>query len=327
MLRLISILILMIVLLLGSLVTEAAAARIQFPAGATSVSLINQSVGANGVSEYVLNAMEGQLMSVQVVSASPLYLTIFGAEDGAVFARSDFKQSAWMGELTETQDYIIQVVNPGGAAVYTLNVTIPAWVVFQRGATMAAVNGQIGVNQTVEYVLEVNAGQTLSTGVYSDNHSVFVGVSAVDGTVYQKVDALQSGWTGKAPQTQRYIVQLVNTGGATWYNVQVAVPALIQFPPGSTSIRIQGFVSACCMNTYILNARAGQTMTVTITSPHTQVGLTISGADGIPYKRYEIAPTNTWSGVLPTTQEYTLSAIPLGGMDGVNYTLDISIVN
>ncbi|MBZ0310631.1 MAG: hypothetical protein K8I82_31525, partial [Anaerolineae bacterium] len=282
---------------------------------------------ANGISEYVLNAQAGQVMTVQVVSSSPLYLTILGVKDGTVFVRSDFKQALWTGELSISQDYLIQVVNPGGAANYSLNVTIPARVVFQRGATMAAVNGTLASGQTLDYVLEVNAGQTLSTAVYADNNNVFVSVAAADGTLYQSADLLQTGWTGQIPTTQDYFVRVVNRGGTTNYSVQFSVPAVIQFAPGAASAQVQGTTSACCINTYRVSARAGQTMTVTITSQNTQVGLTIVGADGTPYKRYEVGTVNTWSGVLPLTQEYMLMAIPIGQANGIHYTLDISIVN
>lgn len=306
--------------------SPSAASRIQFPAGATSVSLANQSVGAYGLNEYVLRALQGQLMSVQIQAQTPLYLAIYGITDGSVFVSSSARLASWTGNLTRDQDYAIQVINPGAATTFSLNITIPARLSFELGSTSASVISVLPDFQTIDYVLRVLEGQTLSAYTTADNQRVFMAIYAADGTVYQSAGSLLTGWTGIVPKTQDYVVRLVNQGIATNFGLFVTVPAQIQFARGATSARLSGVVSPNTNNEYVLTARAGQTMSVTITSANTQVGLTIYGEDGTPLKRYEIAPTNTWTGILPLTQRYHILAVPLySPQSSLGFTLDISI--
>ncbi|MBX3082677.1 MAG: hypothetical protein KF716_13650 [Anaerolineae bacterium] len=324
----IGVLILVVYLLgMGTTVSHAQGGAITFAAGATSATLVNQYVAAGSVSQYTLRAMAGQVMTVQITSVSPtLALTIYGASDGVPFVRSDFGLSVWTGTLTINQVYVIQVVNRGGAANFNLFVSIPARVNFNRGATGTTLVGRAGGDQTVEYLLGAAQGQTLSVAVYADTPSLFLSIYGADGTMYLQSIQYQTAWTMQLPKTQDYIVQVINTvNTAIPYTLQVQIPSRVQFARGAVSTRIQGYIEQNGRNEYVLGARGGQTMTVTITSPYTTVGLTIWGDDGQPLKRYEIAPTNAWSGQLPATQDYHIAATALGG--ATSYVLDITIVN
>jgi hypothetical protein len=301
--------------------------QITFARGTTSALVVNQYVPANGVREFWLGALAGQVMTVQINNPSgALALSIYGQNDGRVLLDAVAGQTLWTGTLPSTQRYNILVVNRGAAVNIDLYVSIPARISFKRGTTSAVLDGTLPAQQRAEYVLRASAGQTLSVAVTAVNQGVWVSVYGADGTPLSGVNTAQAEWIGTLPTTQDYVIALSNSGTtATTFTLYTYIPSRVRFAPGAVSARLQGFVEEPASNEYILAARAGQLMTVTITSPNTQVGLAISGLDGLALKRYPSVPVNTWSGRLPSTQDYLISALSLGGSH--NYTLDITITN
>jgi hypothetical protein len=98
--------------------------RIQFAAGATS-AMVTGHVAAYGADLYVLRAMAGQTMEVELVSpASDVVLEIWGA-DGTPLLRHVTGETYWMGVLPFTQDYFVKAISFGSAVDYTLTVIIP----------------------------------------------------------------------------------------------------------------------------------------------------------------------------------------------------------
>ncbi len=97
--------------------------RIQFAPGAISAT-IRSAVTPNEMDRYVLRALAGQTMIVNVTSYElQMFLAIYGA-DGTVLKSAG--ASNWNGRLPTTQDYYLTVSTPDGApASYTLQVTIP----------------------------------------------------------------------------------------------------------------------------------------------------------------------------------------------------------
>ena len=63
-------------------------------------------------------------------------------------------------------------------------------------------------------------------------------------------------------------------------------------------------------------------MSVEITSPNGDVLLSVVGADGTPYKRYQNGPPS-WTSALPATQDYYLHAVSVG--PATAYTLRVWI--
>ena len=73
---------------------------------------------------------------------------------------------------------------------------------------------------------------------------------------------------------------------------------------------------------YVLAANATQTMSVKIQSPNGDVYLGVFGADGQVFLNTSAQQT-TWSGTLPTTQDYYLSVTAGDGKE--SYTLSVDI--
>ncbi len=98
--------------------------RIEFETGATSATLWG-NLAANGIHDYVAYAVEGQIMTVTIVSPlNQVHLTISGLSDGLSLVRSVSEATGWSGVLPASQDYLIQVVSGEQPESYTMNVAI-----------------------------------------------------------------------------------------------------------------------------------------------------------------------------------------------------------
>lgn len=98
----------------------------------------------------------------------------------------------------------------------------------------------------------------------------------------------------------------------------------IQFAPGSSSATLWGSLSPNGLDSYVLTALAGQTMTVDVIPTSGQPLLSISGANGEVLKSAGVG-SPSWSGILPLTQDYFIAVSAAGGGSAVNYTLQVTI--
>lgn len=123
----------------------------------------------------------------------------------------------------------------------------------------------------------------------------------------------------------------LNAAGRTPFYVQFVVRGSggtptgerIQFAAGSTVGSVQGRVAFPQRKTYLLRARAGQEMTLSIVSAHDAANFSIQGVtDLVPYKRLEFEERH-FSFVLTMTQDYLVSvAVPAGS---AQYILSVAI--
>jgi hypothetical protein len=105
--------------------------RIEFAPGAIQ-ALVLGDVAMGGIDHYVLTAMGGQEMTVnllgptgEILAQGSASLVIWGAE-GTVLISSHADAVSWAGELPLSQDYYIDVKSLSQEAIgYTLEVTIP----------------------------------------------------------------------------------------------------------------------------------------------------------------------------------------------------------
>ncbi len=98
--------------------------RLQFAAGSVSTT-VQGNLAANSIDVYVLRALAGQTMSVNITSSNQVLLAVSGA-DGNVLKSSGAGTSNWSGQLPTTQDYILTLSAASGAPTsYTLQITVP----------------------------------------------------------------------------------------------------------------------------------------------------------------------------------------------------------
>jgi hypothetical protein len=185
---------------------------------------------------------------------------------------------------------------------------------FAPGATSAIAEGRLAAGGIDAYVLRAAADQWMMVSVYSPRNDAVLEIYGVaDGQPFLRSHMRQTSWRFLLPSTQDYGISVVSTAAATAYTLQVIIPERITFSPGAISATSSGNLAPSQTHDYVLRARAGQTMTLTITSPRGDVLLEAYGLDdGQPLVRVPLGAT-TWTGKLPGTQDYHIKAVSVGG--------------
>ncbi len=206
-------------------------------------------------------------------------------------------------------------------------------IVFPAGATTVAVQGRIAANGIDRWVLRALGGQTLSAQLaFSAGQGVLV-VWGANGSVLQSDRAGASAFNGVLPTTQDYFIDVRGSSSVpTSYTLTITVPPLsasqfttrrIQFPPGATTVSVQGQLAASGMDRWVLRALGGQTLSAQLTFTFGQAILIVFGADGNVLQS-DHAGSSSFTGVLPTTQDYIIDV--RGNPNGpTNYTLTITV--
>jgi hypothetical protein len=221
---------------------------------------------------------------------------------------------------------------PPTAAPATVPVApAPQRIQFASGATSATVTGQVAAYGADVYVLRALGGQTMTADLLSPASDVLLEIWGQDGTVLKRHVDGETTWTGVLPSTQDYFVKVVSFGSAVSYALTVTIPPAgepepepvrIQFAVGAISATVTGQVAAYGADVYVLRAMAGQTMSVDLLSPASDVVLEIWVADGSPLLRHVTGQT-AWTGQLYATQDYFIKVVSFGS--AVNYTLTVTI--
>lgn len=111
---------------------------------------------------------------------------------------------------------------------------------------------------------------------------------------------------------------------ATPAAAQSGIPvSRINFAPGAISATRTGTLTMGDMDRYVLGASAGQNMSVSVASGNNNVILVIFGKDGTVLIS-DHADASSWSGVLPSTQDYFIDVRAIDGTSA-NYTLTVTI--
>jgi hypothetical protein len=303
--------------------------RIEFAPGATSAT-IQDRIQGRFVNQYILGALAGQTMSVNISSPNnDVLLTIYSADGANILKRYVDGRADWTGTLPETTDYIIEAVSVGDTTDFTLSVVIeplsslpePVRIQFAPGSTSATVNGAVVLGERDRYVLSAMRDQLMTVQISSlENNAAFTIVGPYGGVLpgtEEGADATR--WDGILGATGDYTISVGSIRGNATYSLTVTIlpprPAetvRIQFAPGANSATVHDTIYSGETKNYVLRAMAGQTMTVSVSSPRGDVPFAILGLqDGNPYKRI-VDESMIWTGVLPLTQDYQISVTAYG---------------
>ena len=111
---------------------------------------------------------------------------------------------------------------------------------FVAGETTSTVDGEINAGQSLYYVVQGTAGQTLSVDVWSPNGDVYLSISGVsNGQVLLDSALHDTMWTGLLPVDQDYYISVVAGGGRSSYAITVEVESpvgMITSTPPSTGL-------------------------------------------------------------------------------------------
>jgi hypothetical protein len=213
-------------------------------------------------------------------------------------------------------------------------VSEPSRIQFPPGGTTATVNGLVRPPERPQYLLRALAGQEMTVQIISPGNLANFAITGVsDGQPYKRLENEDRSFTFTLPATQDYLITVASAAGAVDFSLTVTVlgpppepptsePIRIRFAPGATSATVDGSLPAGARQDYLVDARAGQQMTVELYAAADNTLLAITGADGTPYKRGSVGgPSFTFT--LPTSQDYILSVIAEGS--GTGYTLVVTI--
>jgi hypothetical protein len=210
--------------------------RISFAPGATRTS-IQGATATPGQDRFVLRALAGQTMSVNISSAQGSAILIIYGADGNVLISDHAGATSWSGRLPTTQDYFIDTRSVGNAVVpFTLTVTIPPLaeaptptpkrISFPAGGTTVTVQSTLPVGQIDRWVLRALAGQTMTVNTSATQGQVILIIWGVqDGNVLISDHAGATSWTGQLPTTEDYYIDVRSVGSAPAdYALQVTIP-------------------------------------------------------------------------------------------------------
>ena len=109
-------------------------------------------------------------------------------------------------------------------------------VLFSSGDT-ATVDGQLNAGQTLFYVVQGAAGQSLQVNTTSPNNNVFLGItSATTGETLLDGALQDTNWTGTLPAAQDYYLSITAGGAQTSYAVTIKLPPLTAAAPTATTV-------------------------------------------------------------------------------------------
>ncbi len=190
------------------------ATRISFLAGATT-AIVTGPIQAGGTQNYVLEAMQGQPMIVNVSSLHNDVTLAIKTQGGTTLLSIASAQSTWQGSLPQTEDYYLTLRGGASTEDFTLNIVIPSRITFLPGTDSTKVTGKTVGGYDTSYVAFASKGQkmTLDLGNLSSNAALSVwGFS--DGQPYLNGNMTQqTHFTFTLPATQDYVIQVVPQGG------------------------------------------------------------------------------------------------------------------
>jgi heat shock protein HslJ len=208
--------------------------RINFQPGATSAT-VKAELPASGSDLYVLRALEGQTMTVELSFTEGKAILAIWGKDGEVLISDHAEATRFQGVLPSTQDYFILLKGrPDGSSEYSLKVTIPPLeedqptpvrINFEPGASSAIVTGKLEASGSDLYVLRALKGQTMEVDVSFDDGQAILAIWGADGTVLVSDHAEASSFSGVLPSSQDYYILLKGSpDGETEYRMEVAIP-------------------------------------------------------------------------------------------------------
>ena len=314
---------------------------VSFASGATSASLSGTTV--NGyLFSYSVNCAAGQTMTASLTQPpSTATIDIYGLSSGTLVDASAGYNS-WSGTLPQTQDYIVEVIPTNGQVInYNLTVSctgtpgnnyVPSaptgnnpptggQLYFYPDETMSVVQGHIAPGQVVTYTVSAKKYEALILIVGSPNGDAVLGVIDPNGNQMLNSVDQRTYWQWMLPMTGLYTIQVA--GGITSENFTLTtkVAPVLTFPPDGQSTHQYRTTVRSLVKSYAFRLSTGVVMTVSLNVPATTAYLDIFGVQTGSILNASDKAT-TWTGTIPSTQEYVIEVVPGGTMSA--YTLTIS---
>lgn len=195
---------------------------------------------------------------------------------------------------------------------------------FQPGQTTAIATGDLAANETRGYIVAAQQGQVIIAGVppIEQQGGVRARVTTRDQVALPNISA-NTDVVVSLPSTQDYIIWITASNDAAEYHVAVTIPVSITFRPEATSATMDGSITLARDVWYLVRGSAGQTLSAEL--DRSNVGLIIAGLEDSQVLGGAGSEdiVTSWSGTLPTTQDYIIRVSPV--VDSTPYRLTVRI--
>ena len=195
---------------------------------------------------------------------------------------------------------------------------------FAKGATSIPAEGTIQKGRPVKFLIQAGAKQLMILNLSAGDTAVVLQVASVaDGKVLLDAAQKTANWQGFLPAAGDYLITILPGSKDAAFSLNITIPRRIQFAAGAITDTYEGPIGPNQTVAFIAGAAKGQKMTVTLTSPGSDVLLTVYGyTDGNPYIR-SVSGATSWSDTLPMTQDYIIQAVSVGSSNTFKMVLTI----
>jgi len=94
-------------------------------------------------------------------------------------------------------------------------------IAFTPGVTTTTLTGTVAEGMSQTYTLQAQQSQTLILTMSSQNAGLLLRIRGADGAVLKAAEDGSLAWTGQLPASQAYLIDLISTGPAATYTLQV----------------------------------------------------------------------------------------------------------
>ena len=205
--------------------------RIKFAAGSTSATVTGHLESSES-KQYILHALAGQTMTINLAFPAGRAILVVWGDDGDVLLSDHAEASNFQRQLPTTQDYHIQIKGrPEGSSDYSMTISIPSVntaakrIEFAPGADSSTVNGTLQPSMSDQYIINVQAGQTMTIDLTFTVGQAILVVWGADGDVFLSDHAEASSFQSALPATQDYYIMVKGRpDGSTGYSMTVTIP-------------------------------------------------------------------------------------------------------
>jgi hypothetical protein len=199
----------------------------------------------------------------------------------------------------------------------------PVNIVFAAGTTAAVVEGNLQPNQVQSYTLSAGQYQPMILSLTSQYKDAYLGVFEPDGNALLDPTVKWTNWQWLLPKTEVYAIRVYGGPKAETFTLTTKVAQRITFASGASSATLDGSTLKGYVVSYAITCNADQVMNVSLNVPASQAYLDVFGlATGELLS--PSARVNTWTGTLPSTEDYIIEVIPAGGLV-VNYSMTVNV--
>lgn len=199
--------------------TSTSPKRIEFASGATSAG-VTGDLKANETKSFMLYAMRDQVLIASISSTNNEVKVKIMSKDGTTLANASNTSST--AYLPSDQDYIVSVTAGGSATSFSLGVTIPSRITFDKDAVSDEVSGKVVDHNAVAYILWAKNGQTMTINLEGSGVALTI-YGLKDGQPLLRADKGVTSWSNILSASQDYIIMVVPSVDKTEFKLKVTV--------------------------------------------------------------------------------------------------------